>query len=276
MSWVEGAIDFPDEGDAPDDYSSSVREAVIRVRDDVIGALDRSSGCEIVREGFRVVICGPPNAGKSTLLNALAGREVAIVSEFAGTTRDVIEVSLDVGGLLVIVSDTAGLRESVDPVEQIGIERARSSIEASHLALWLSPTDSPAEPDGMVVCSASEFLVISTKSDLSQARDGVCSRLSVSAREGIGMDGLLSLIRDKAESLVSRSDEVLFTQVRHKKEAEQAVEALGDALGLLDSADAEIVAECLRRAARHIGAISGAVGAEDVLGEIFSRFCIGK
>jgi tRNA modification GTPase len=269
LAIAEAALDFSDEGDIPTELEADV----IRLGTDVRDAMRRTlaqEGGERLREGFVVVLAGPPNAGKSTLLNALARRDVAIVSPVAGTTRDVIEVRCDLDGLPVIVVDTAGLRDSPDSVEQEGVARARARAVAADLVLWLVPPDGAAGP----APEGRRVMKIGTKADLGLPPED-CDTL-VSARTGAGMNELLELMAEAARAGFGGGDAVL-TRERHRSALRRAEEALGRALSLVNGGGAiELAAEELRLSTRAVGEITGRVDVEDVLDRLFSAFCIGK
>jgi tRNA modification GTPase len=269
LALLEAALDFSDEGDVPETLEREASERIGRLRVAMAEVLSRRGG-ERLREGFVVVLAGAPNAGKSTLLNALAQREVAIVSPVAGTTRDVIEVRCDLGGLPVVVVDTAGLRDSADPVEQEGVARARARAAAADLVLWLvAPGETPA--CGM---AAVRGLVVRTKADLGAEADG--ADLSVSAQTGAGMAELLDCIAEEARRSLGGGDAVI-TRERHRAALEAAEYGLRRAGEVLGSGGAtELAAEEVRLAAQAIGRITGRVDVEDVLDRLFSSFCIGK
>jgi tRNA modification GTPase len=269
LALAEAALDFADEGDVPAELEADVIRLGSEVRDAMRRALAQEGG-ERLRDGFVVVLAGPPNAGKSTLLNALARRDVAIVSPVAGTTRDVIEVRCDLDGLPVIVVDTAGLRDSPDPVEQEGVARARAHAAAADLVLWLVPPDGgegPA-PEGRKV------MKIGTKADLGSLPEA-CDAV-VSARTGAGMKGLIELMAEAAKVGIGAGDAVL-TRERHRSALRRAEEALGRALSLVRAGGPlELAAEELRLGTRAVGEITGRVDVEDVLDRLFAAFCIGK
>jgi tRNA modification GTPase len=212
-----------------------------------------------------VAVVGEPNVGKSSLINALARREVAIVSEIAGTTRDVIEVALDLAGVPVTLIDTAGLRETADPIEAEGIRRARARAEAADLVLHVAET-MPSEPHGQVVIN---------KVDRDPASpDGLHgSCLFVSARTGAGIDALIDWLVDWASGIIRTHETPLVTRERQRRALDRAGVHLDEALA---ETDAVLRAEALRLAARALGRVTGRVDVEEVLGEIFGRFCIGK
>ncbi|KAA5600408.1 tRNA uridine-5-carboxymethylaminomethyl(34) synthesis GTPase MnmE [Blastochloris sulfoviridis] len=274
---VEASIDFSDEGDVPADLVATARTALAALDRDVAAALDGARRGERMRSGLVVVIAGPPNAGKSSLLNALARREVAIVSALPGTTRDAIEVHLDLDGLPVTVIDTAGLREGADPVEKEGIRRAHARMALADLVLWLEPADEPATPPP---AGAAPVWRVGTKRDLAgggpsdsdSKRDGVRHR--VSTRSGAGLDALVADIAAAAAEMVG-GEPPLVTRARQAQALDVALAALRDAGGRPDAAP-ELMAEDLRRAARALGEVVGMVDVEDVLDAIFRQFCVGK
>ena len=278
---TEAAIDFSDEGDVA---ASSFEAARVRARpllDQIKQHLDDGHRGEILRDGYRVALLGAPNAGKSSLLNALARRDAAIVSEEAGTTRDVIEVRLDLGGVPVIVSDTAGIREAAGSIELEGIRRSLAAAEAGNLVLWLSESGADSPPESI---SRETVLPIRTKADLDVLRPspsplgeraGVRGH-SISAKTGEGLDDLIRLIASRAAAAVGGDDTApVLTQARHRQNLESAAASLGTFLAGEPSA-LELRAEDVRQAAHALGRITGRVDVEDVLDQIFSRFCIGK
>jgi tRNA modification GTPase len=269
LALLEASLDFSDEGDVPEDLEAAILQKLDRVRAEMGQALSNRSG-ERLREGFTVVLAGPPNAGKSTLLNALARRDVAIVSPIAGTTRDVIEVHCDLGGLPVVIVDTAGLRESGDVVEQEGVSRARARARDADLVLWLVPP----EGEETRAPSARRLLKVGTKADLDQGRHN-CD-LMISASTGEGLPDLIAALEREAEAALGQGDAIL-TRERHRKALERAHGSLASGRELLATrGPLELAAEEVRLAARAVGEITGRVDVEDVLDRLFSSFCIGK
>ncbi|MCV2446016.1 tRNA uridine-5-carboxymethylaminomethyl(34) synthesis GTPase MnmE [Paracoccus sp. DMF] len=254
---VEASIDFADE-EVPDEIPGEVFQIVEAVQAEIRHMLARYPATERLRQGYEVAIIGPPNAGKSTLLNRIGQRDVALVSDIAGTTRDILELRTDLRGLPVTFLDTAGLRESQDVIEAMGISRARARAEAADLRIHLSPEGMPSEPWGP------DDIVVRSKSDLSQAEG-----LSVSAATGQGVAELLDLVYDRLR--IRAADSGLIS---HKRQAE-ALERAHDALQL-PMRSPEFVAESLRQAIQALAAMIGRIGAEEYLDEIFSSFCIGK
>jgi tRNA modification GTPase len=227
---------------------------------------------ERLRDGFNVVIAGPPNVGKSTLLNALAQRDIAIVSDIPGTTRDALEVHLELRGLPVILIDTAGLRETDDPVEREGVARARRRAAEADLVLWLN--DDARSPSTLDDAAGPPRLAVRTKADL-DTRESASLAIAISAKTGRGIEQLLDSIAAAAEEQLSGADQALIAASRHRAAFEEALAGLERAAaGERDAL--EFVAEDLRLSARALERIAGRIDVEDVLGEIFARLCIGK
>jgi len=271
---VEAEIDFPDEGDVPQAPSRGVGALVRPVLQSLNAELAAGAAGERIRDGVTIVIAGPPNAGKSTLMNALARRDVAIVSQIAGTTRDAIEVHLDLGGCAVTLIDTAGLRESKDAIELAGIARAVEKAKNADLVLWLSEAGRPVEPD--VRLGPGAVWRILTKCDLAPAEPGIAAHaLAISAETGQNLDKLLKDLADFASSASGAGHAGLITRERHRKAFAAAAEAL-TRIEAEPDAPIEILAEDLRAALFALERLVGRVDVEDILGDIFSRFCIGK
>ena len=272
MAIVETQIDFTDVEDASDFTLETVKDAARGAIERIDRALATADAAARLREGFTVVIAGPPNVGKSTLMNALAGRDVAITSPVPGTTRDLIEVFLDLRGYPVILVDTAGVRESHDPIEQEGVARTRRRAESADLILWLND-----RADDLGPSLGSATLVVRTKMDLKQADPSVGkpAGVAISAKTGAGVDRLLDVIAELAEERMSSREPTLLTLERHRRGFQEARQALAATL-VPGAAEPELIAEDLRRAALAMARIVGRIGAEDVLGEIFARLCVGK
>jgi tRNA modification GTPase len=280
---IEAELDFSDEEDVDGGALAGALAAVAGIRREVEEALARSRNAPRLADGFQVAIVGPPNVGKSSLLNALAEREVAIVTEHAGTTRDVVEARLDLGGCPLVLLDTAGLREAADPVERIGIERALARARAADLVLQLAALDEcsdascvPANAEALRLASGVERLRVWTKADaappaMRRARRG--DGFVVSAVTGEGLPALTAELAARAGATFSTAATSLVTRERHVSE----LSALRDALAAI-AADAplEIVAEQLRQASQPLGRLTGAIDVEDVLDALFGEFCIGK
>ena len=275
VALTEAAIDFSDEADVAATSIDLAKSRAQTLQHEIRTHLADGRRGEILRDGFRVVLLGPPNVGKSSLLNALARRDAAIVSEEAGTTRDVIEVRLDLGGFPVIVSDTAGLRDAEGVVESEGIRRSIRAAAEADLVLWLTETGTDPLPDPVSreTPNASRF-VVRTKSDLTDGSpaDG----LAISAKTGAGLEALVATLRDEAQKRIGDHAIPALTQLRHRQALERVSSHLDDFISASGDASAELLAEDLRRAGHALGRITGRVDVEDVLGEIFGRFCIGK
>jgi tRNA modification GTPase len=283
LALVEAGIDFADEGDVPATLRAQAQDAGRQLRDDIRAALDDRHRGERLREGLVVAIAGPPNAGKSTLLNRLARREAAIVSPYPGTTRDVIEVHLDLDGYPVTLLDTAGVREADDPVELEGVNRARARAAEADLVLWVvDATDAAAFS---VPETGRSIWLIQNKIDSlhwaaaenNEARNSVISEkystaYYLSAKEGTGVDSLLQALSREAAGHITGAP-ALVTRARHRHALEEAADAL-DRAGR--QTEDELVAEELRLAAQALGRLTGRVDVEDILDVIFRDFCIGK
>ncbi|TGQ07792.1 MULTISPECIES: tRNA uridine-5-carboxymethylaminomethyl(34) synthesis GTPase MnmE [unclassified Mesorhizobium] len=267
---IEAEIDFADEEDVP----GSVSEAVWSDVTAMIGEIERHvqgfKAAEIIRDGFEVVILGAPNAGKSSLFNALARREAAIVTDEPGTTRDLLEVVMDLNGLKVRLVDTAGLRDAVGKVESIGIERARAKADVADLVLLLEDMADPAPVSAISV--GAPLLRVGTKSDIADPGGGAYD-LVISSKDGSGLARLLDEIGSRAAAAVGDAGDVLPSRMRHVELLQEAMDFLRAALS---GHSQELRAEELRLAAERLGRIVGAVDVEDLLDVIFSQFCIGK
>ena len=274
LAHVEAAIDFPEE-DLPQGLVESVDEALRAVANEIRTALADQHRGERLREGLSVVILGAPNAGKSSLLNRLAQREAAIVSAEAGTTRDVIELHLDLDGYPLVLADTAGLRESESLVESEGVRRALARAERADLKLIvLDGATWPEIPQNVRALIDDAAILVLNKADLlASPRAPEAGVMAVSALSGNGVAGLIRALAARAASLLASGDQPAMTRTRHR-------EALRDCLALLERGQAtqavELKAEELRLAARALGRITGRVDVEDVLDAIFRDFCIGK
>jgi tRNA modification GTPase len=260
---LEATLDFSDEGEVGDALTAGWTDDV-RALAQEIAAFLRRPPAERLRDGLRVVIAGPPNSGKSSLLNHLAGREAAITSAVAGTTRDVVEAPTAIAGTPFVLTDTAGLRESGDEVEAIGIERARSTLAAADIVLWLGD---PAEcPD------PGRSIIVQSKADLSGFAADPRAKVAVSAVTGIGIDVLVEQLIARARDLVPAEGEVT-ANARHRAALADALLALSQAAG---EHDFLIAAELLRAGRVAMDRVTGRAGVEDMLDALFGRFCIGK
>jgi tRNA modification GTPase len=286
---IECDLDFSDETDAP-----PVSHAKVRVKcHDILRSLAPLTAGSLqvkrIREGMTVLIAGPPNAGKSTLLNAITRRDVAIVSERAGTTRDLIEVRLDLGGFPVNLVDTAGIRESDDPIEREGVQRALKKSAAADLVLWLNPIGEPRHPPPRELTDRPLWSIL-TKADgnLGAEKQMVCFvqnlsptsattgdvQIEISAKNGRNLDVLIKKLEAYARQAMCVEGSLIVSNERQRSAICSAEVALRAALD--ENAPLEIVAEDLRLACFFLESLIGRVGVEDVLDRIFSRFCIGK
>ncbi|MCA3722273.1 tRNA uridine-5-carboxymethylaminomethyl(34) synthesis GTPase MnmE [Phenylobacterium sp.] len=284
LALFEAAVDFPDE-DLPADVARRARPALERLTRALAEAVDGVRRGEQVREGYALALVGTPNAGKSTLLNALSRREAAIVTATPGTTRDVIEVSLRLGGYKVILADTAGLRETVDLIEAEGVRRARRRAAEADLRLWVVDGSGGAEaasPPPDVLCPGDLCLV--AKADL-PAGDATARALAestalglephrVSAHRAADVEGLEAVLTRRVLSALGGAEPPAATRLRHAGLLSEALVRLESAMALAE--DPELAAEDVRLAARALDRVTGRIGPEDVLDRIFSTFCIGK
>ena len=272
---VEAELDFSDEEDIPGSVTDRIWPDMEELEAEISAHLSRARAGEIVRDGFRVALIGPPNAGKSSLLNALARRDAAIVSDIPGTTRDIVEVRLDIDGHLVLLQDTAGLREAQDEIEREGIRRSVAAAETADLVLDLCDVRKSSDKPQITMSSDVRSIKIWTKTDLQHDGNGPTDGLLVSSKSGDGIDRLMAEIGKAILVATARSGEILPTRERHiqylqicRRELEAAVNGV--------SLPIEVRSEFLRTAAVALGRITGLVDVEDLLGVIFSEFCVGK
>ncbi len=282
IALVEAGIDFPDEGDVPPDLMANALAKVRELDAAIELAMRGGDRGERLREGLTVAITGPPNAGKSSLINRMAQRDVAIVTPYPGTTRDVIEVNLDLSGFPVTVLDTAGIRDAADPVEQEGVNRARERAASADLVLWVVDLTCADQRDPMVL-SQGKTWIIGNKADLvdSLPKQNLLNRfaseniLYLSARTGEGLETLLDAIASFARDFFSGVDMSMMTRARHRAAFLNCRAALQRALHVVEGGD-ELVAEELRSAARELERLTGRIDPELVLDRVFRDFCIGK
>ena len=273
-AWVEASIDFSDE-ELPDDVFAKARSAIASVAGEIARHLDDGGRGEIIREGLRIALIGPPNAGKSSLLNALARRDVAIVSEIPGTTRDIIEVKLDLGGYPVIVADTAGLRETGDVIEIEGVRRALERAREAELVVLVLDGQAGARPALAPDVEARLCLTVWNKRDLAKhaTRDG---EINISTKSGEGLDAFVAALMAQVSGLAdTQRESPPLTRARHREALLEAQNALRRALAVPDD-QPELMAEDVRLALRALGRIMGRVDVEELLDVIFRDFCIGK
>ena len=270
---IEAGIDFPDEGDVPHDLLAPAQKKIAALRSEIEKTLAVSAQSERLRDGLIVAIAGPPNAGKSTLLNRLARRDVAIVSPYAGTTRDVIEVHLDLDGYPVTLLDTAGVRETSDPIEQEGVRRAQERARHADLVLWVSDAgdDKSSAPE-----QGSDHAPVWRVVNKIDTRAGNGSaQFAISAARGDGVGDLVAALGAYAADYFGAGESALIGRARHRTLLRETSDALGRAERLAGQGD-ELVAEELRIAIHSLGRLTGRVDVEDVLDAIFRDFCIGK
>ena len=279
LSYVEAKIDFPEE-DLPKDVLHEITENSKRVSSEIQKVLKDQKVGEIIREGFKIAIVGPTNAGKSSLLNYLSKRDVAIVSEIAGTTRDVIETHLNLDGYPVIVSDTAGIRDSKDEIEKKGIKLALKSAEEADLRLVvIEPKNLDFTGFLKDLFDKNSILIINKSDLLKKQLDPEIKKLDhvlISIIKNSNLDILIKKIIKKLKDKFISSEDILITRERHRQHLEQCVEHLINFADKNKNDDLDKGAEDLRLATRHLGMIVGKVDVEEILGSIFNDFCIGK
>jgi len=279
LSHVEAKIDFPDE-DLPNDILKEIKKSSDEVLNNIEKILNDQNVGERIREGFKIAILGPTNVGKSSLLNHLSNRDVAIVSEIAGTTRDVIETHLNIDGYPVIVSDTAGIRESKNEIERKGIKLSLNRAEEADLKLVVVDAknlDFTGVLKGLLDQNA---ILVINKSDLLEVDiDPEIKKLNhvlISIKENLNIDELILKIKDNLKNKFITSNDILITRERHRQHLEQCLEHLKNFNKKNKVEDFDKAAEDLRLATRHLGMIVGKVDVEEILGSIFNDFCIGK
>ena len=279
LSNVEAKIDFPDE-DLPDDVLKNIKKISNEVILSIKKILNDQKVGERIREGFKIAIIGPTNAGKSSLLNHLSKRDVAIVSEIAGTTRDVIETHLNIDGYPVVVSDTAGIRDSKNEIEKKGIKLALDKAENADLKLIIIDAKSIdfkgvlkqlMDENAILVVNKSDLL----KKDLSSEIKNF-EHVLISVKNNLNIENLILKIKDKLKNKFITNEDILITRERHRQHLEQSLNYLKNFEEKNEAEDFDKAAEDLRLATRHLGMIVGKVDVEEILGSIFNDFCIGK
>ncbi|MDA9186947.1 tRNA uridine-5-carboxymethylaminomethyl(34) synthesis GTPase MnmE [Candidatus Pelagibacter sp.] len=279
LSHVEAKIDFPDE-DLPNDILKEIKKSSDEVLKNIEKILNDQKVGERIREGFKIAILGPTNAGKSSLLNHLSNRDVAIVSEIAGTTRDVIETHLNIDGYPVIVSDTAGIRESKNEIERKGIKLSLNRAEEADLKLVVVDAKNLDFTDVLKGLLDENAILVINKSDLlKQDIDPEIKKLDyvlISIKENLNIDELILKIKINLKNKFITNDDILITRERHRQHLEQCLESLKNFNKKNEDEDFDKAAEDLRLATRHLGMIVGKVDVEEILGSIFNDFCIGK
>ena len=269
---IEAELDFADESDVPGSVSGQVWEQLKSLKSEIVLHIESGKRAAMLRDGLHVVIAGAPNAGKSSLLNFLAGREIAIISEEAGTTRDLLEVKLNLGGIPVYVTDTAGLREATNQVEKIGIARARERAAEADLVLLLEDMQNPIAVS--LDESNADIWKVGTKADLDVAKLNEW-RYRISTRTNTGLDQLISALQAFAEDRIGQINDAVPTRQRHINLLRSTISEIEVAADR-DDLPLELRAENMRRASQYLGRITGDVDVEEILDVIFSQFCIGK
>ena len=279
LSHVEAKIDFPDDG-LPVDILKNIKKISNEVCLDIKKILEDQRVGEKIREGFKIVIIGPTNAGKSSLLNHLSKRDVAIVSEIAGTTRDVIEAHLNIDGYPVVVSDTAGIRESKNEIEKKGIKLAYKKAEDADLKLIIIDAKSLEFNDVLKSLMDENAILVINKSDLlNKNLDTEIKKFNhvlISVRDNLNVDGLILEIKNKLKNKFITTNDTLITRERHRQHLEQSLHYLKNFEKKNQDEDFDKAAEDLRLATKHLGMIVGIVDVEEILENIFNDFCIGK
>jgi tRNA modification GTPase len=279
LSFVEAKIDFPDE-DLPEDNLKKIKQDSSNVLNEINKILNDQKVGEIIREGFKIAIVGPTNAGKSSLINNLSNREVAIVSEIAGTTRDIVETHLNIDGYPVIISDTAGIRDSEDEIERKGVKLSLKKAENADLKLVVVDAKSIDLSGFLNDLLKNDAILVINKSDL--LKDKLDSKILelnhvlISLKNNSNIDELISKIKNYLKDKFITEEDILITRERHRQHLVQCVDHLKNFLDKNAKKDFDKGAEDLRLATRHLGMIVGKVDVEEILGSIFNDFCIGK
>ena len=279
LSFVEAKIDFPEE-DLPEDNLKKIKQDSSNVLNEIKKILNDQKVGEVIREGFKIAIVGPTNAGKSSLLNNLSNREVAIVSEIAGTTRDVVETHLNIDGYPVIISDTAGIRESKDEIERKGIKLSLDKAENADLKLVVVDAKSIDLSGFLDDFLKNDAILVINKSDLLQKKLNTeiekFNHVLISLKDNTNIDKLIKKIKENLKNKFISEEDILITRERHRQHLIQCVDHLKNFADKNDKNDFDKAAEDLRLATRQLGMIVGKVDVEEILGSIFNDFCIGK
>lgn len=274
LGWLEAYIDFPDE-DIPEEVLNRVDSTLNDLKISLDKILEDNRKGERLRDGISMVVLGEPNVGKSTMLNYLSQRDVAIISDIAGTTRDILETHIDIGGYPIILSDTAGIRESADTIEQEGVRRAKNLAKNADIKLIMLDVVNPILPDDLIDIIDENSIIIANKSDLEATFPEEIEGkkvVSISLKDEDGINILFESIIQKADNLVGLGDSVAITRARQRQNIEDA----RDAILRANNKDMILFTEDIRLAARHLSLLTGIIDSEEILGEIFSNFCIGK
>jgi tRNA modification GTPase len=272
LAMLEAAIDFVDEDDVVQDAWNHVKPNVEKLRAELLNAVEVSAKAGAVRDGLRLVIAGPPNAGKSSLMNWLVGREAAIVSPIAGTTRDVVERVIDFHGAALVVSDTAGLRgETADVIEKAGMVRAKTEVRDADILVWVTAPDVISE----VGPERIPDVIVHNKSDLESSRIRNDGSIAVSVKTSAGLNQLTEILKSLIQQHTIVANSAIVVRNRHLSAVRETIRLLNDSLEN-EKRPLELIAEDLRKATRSLASITGRIDVEDLLGKIFSEFCIGK
>ena len=279
LSHVEAKIDFPEE-DLPNNILDEIKNSSNEVINKIKKILNDQKVGERIREGFKIAILGPTNAGKSSLINHLSNRDVAIVSEIAGTTRDVIETHLNIDGYPVIISDTAGIRDSKDEIEKKGIKLSLNRAEEADLKLVVVDAKSLDFTDVLKGLLDENAILVINKSDLLEKdidpEIKKTNHVLISIKENKNIEELILKIKNNLKNKFLTSDDILITRERHRQHLQQCLDHLNNFNQKKEIEDFDKAAEDLRLATRHLGMIVGKVDVEEILGSIFNDFCIGK
>ena len=279
LSFIEAKIDFPEE-DLPEENLKKIKRDSSDILNEINKILNDQKMGEIIREGFKIAIVGPTNAGKSSLLNNLSKREVAIVSEIAGTTRDVVETHLNIDGYPVIISDTAGIRNSKDEIEKKGIKLSLSKAENADLILVVVDAKSIDLSGFLNDLLKKNAILVVNKSDLLEKKLNSeilkLDHVLISLKENLNLDQLILKIKNNLKDKFISEEDILITRERHRQHLVQCANHLKNFSNKNDKKDFDKAAEDLRLATRHLGMIVGKVDVEEILGSIFNDFCIGK
>tara|TARA_B100000029_G_scaffold155284_1_gene150613 strand:+ start:6591 stop:7922 length:1332 start_codon:yes stop_codon:yes gene_type:complete len=279
LSHIEAKIDFPDE-DLPENIINEIQKTSTDILKEIRNTLDDQKVGERIREGFKIAILGPPNSGKSTLLNYLSKRDVAIVSEIAGTTRDVIETHLNLDGYPVIVSDTAGIRNSKNEIEKKGIKVALKRAEDADLKLVIVPAKDVDITNVLRKLLTKNAILVVNKSDLTKGKLNrkfkKYEHVLISVKKNLNLNKLILKIKSKLKNKFTTADDILITRERHRQNLINCVQHLENFKKKKSAQDFDKAAEDLRLATRHLGMIVGKVDVEELLDSIFNDFCIGK
>ena len=276
-AFLAASIDFSDEGDVSEEAHAPARDIIRQLVSDFDKSLETAQTATRIRDGIRIAIIGVPNAGKSTLMNALLSRDAAIVSDIAGTTRDIIETQMILAGVPVILADTAGLRKTDDPIEAEGVRRAEAWAENADIRLFLTRLDEVAETSETYKRRDTDLLIGTQLDRVAGYKPAFKSDILVSAKTGEGMRDLINRLEDLILSLISSEEAPAIVRLRHRENLTSARSALNMALEQLDEfGDVDLAAFELSLARSSLESILGQVDVEDILGEVFSGFCVGK